>query len=235
MKIKTLSKLIFDEYFKYFVFSIMLFILIDFIFINFTGLSIDKENGYIYWLGGNETISMGLRIILLKTLNISIIFLTIGRIIEEVSRNIMIYVFSRITNYSKFLWRYFSIIVMIGLMLLIASHIIYYIFIGLPIDKLCFIFSYLLFDCLGFISIITIYFTLNNALLFENSFLIIIIIYMLNTILPIPIIFATSTVKYILIINQIHVSILFILILLFDFIFIICLKKLIQEKRFNLC
>lgn len=235
MKIKTLSKLIFDEYFKYIIFSIMLFILIDFIFINFTGLSIDKENGYIYWLGGNETISMGLRIILLKTLNISIIFLTIGRIIEEVSRNIMVYVFSRITNYSKFLWQYFSIIVMIGLILLTASHIIYYIFIGLPIDKLWISFSYLLFDCLGFISIITIYFTLNNALLFENSFLIIIIIYMLNTILPIPIIFATSTVKYILIINQINVSILFILILLFDFIFIICLKKLIQEKRFNLC
>lgn len=66
MKIKTLSKLIFDEYFKYIIFSIMLIILIDFIFINFTGLSIDKENGYIYWLGGNETISMGLRIILLK-------------------------------------------------------------------------------------------------------------------------------------------------------------------------
>ena len=235
MKIKTLSKLIFDEYFKYIIFSIMLIILIDFIFINFTGLSIDKENGYIYWLGGNETISMGLRIILLKTLNISIIFLTIGRIIEEVSRNIMIYVFSRITNYSKFLWRYFSIIVMIGLILLTASHIIYYIFIGLPIDKLWIIFSYLLFDYLGFISIITIYFMLNNAFLFENSFLIIIIIYMLNTILPIPIIFATSTVKYILIINQIHVVILFALILLFDFILIICLKKLIQEKRFNLC
>ena len=235
MKIKTLSKLIFDEYFKYIIFSIMLIILIDFIFINFTGLSIDKENGYIYWLGGNETISMGLRIILLKTLNISIIFLTIGRIIEEVSRTIMVYVFSRITNYSKFLWQYFSIIVMIGLILLTASHIIYYIFIGLPADKLLIIFSYLLFDCLGFISIITIYFTLNNALLFENSFLIIIIIYMLNTILPIPIIFATSTVKYILIINQINVSILFILILLFDFILIICLKKLIQEKRFNLC
>lgn len=235
MKIKTLSKLIFDEYFKYIIFSIMLIILIDFIFINFTGLSIDKENGYIYWLGGNETISMGLRIILLKALNISIIFLTIGRIIEEVSRTIMVYVFSRITNYSKFLWQYFSIIVMIGLILLTASHIIYYIFIGLPIDKLWIIFSYLLFDYLGFISIITIYFMLNNALLFENSFLIIIIIYMLNTILPIPIIFATSTVKYILIINQINVSILFILILLFDFIFIICLKKLIQEKRFNLC
>lgn len=200
MKIKTLSKLIFDEYFKYIIFSIMLIILIDFIFINFTGLSIDKENGYIYWLGGNETISMGLRIILLKALNISIIFLTIGRIIEEVSRTIMVYVFSRITNYSKFLWQYFSIIVMIGLILLTASHIIYYIFIGLPIDKLWIIFSYLLFDYLGFISIITIYFMLNNAFLFENSFLIIIIIYMLNTILPIPIIFATSTVKYILII-----------------------------------
>lgn len=235
MKIKTLSKLIFDEYFKYIIFSIMLIILIDFIFINFTGLSIDKENGYIYWLGGNETISMGLRIILLKALNISIIFLTIGRIIEEVSRTIMVYVFSRITNYSKFLWQYFSIIVMIGLILLTASHIIYYIFIGLPIDKLWIIFSYLLFDYLGFISIITIYFMLNNAFLFENSFLIIIIIYMLNTILPIPIIFATSTVKYILIINQIHVVILFALILLFDFILIICLKKLIQEKRFNLC
>ena len=101
----------------------MLIILIDFIFINFTGLSIDKENGYIYWLGGNETISMGLRIILLKTLNISIIFLTIGRIIEEVSRTIMVYVFSRITNYSKFLWQYFSIIVMIGLILLTASPV----------------------------------------------------------------------------------------------------------------
>lgn len=235
MKIKTLSKLIFDEYFKYIIFSIMLIILIDFIFINFTGLSIDKENGYIYWLGGNETISMGLRIILLKALNISIIFLTIGRIIEEVSRTIMVYVFSRITNYSKFLWQYFSIIVMIGLILLTASHIIYYIFIGLPIDKLWIIFSYLLFDYLGFISIITIYFMLNNAFLFENSFLIIIIIYMLNTILPIPIIFAASTVKYILIINQINIAILFILILLFDFILIICLKKLIQEKRFNLC
>ena len=147
----------------------------------------------------------------------------------------MIYVFSRITNYSKFLWQYFSIIVMIGLILLTASHLIYYLLVGLPTDKLWIIFSYLSFDCLGFISIITIYFTLNNALLFENSFLVIIIIYMLNTILPIPIIFATSTVKYILIINQINIAILFILILLFDFIFIICLKKLIQEKRFNLC
>ena len=161
MKIKTLSKLIFDEYFKYIIFSIMLFILIDFIFINFTGLSIDKENGYIYWLGGNETISMGLRIILLKALNISIIFLTIGRIIEEVSRTIMVYVFSRITNYSKFLWQYFSIIVMIGLILLTASHIIYYIFIGLPIDKLWIIFSYLLFDYLGFISPFLDFLTIN--------------------------------------------------------------------------
>ena len=47
MKITTISHMVLKEYKKHFLFSISMFIILDFIYINFVGLSINRTNAYI--------------------------------------------------------------------------------------------------------------------------------------------------------------------------------------------
>lgn len=235
MKLTILSKMIVSEHAKEIVLSICLFAIIDVVFIYFTGMEVNKENGYIYWVGGNETIPVNLNMLLLKILNSSVIFLVVGRIIDNMSRNRMVYIFSRLSSYSGFLKQFSLVITIIGLLLLVGSHAVYYVFAGVSMTHLHVIVHYLLFDCFGFIGMSIVYLILNNVFLLENSFLPIIAIYLMNTMLPVPVIIAGSTISFIELSNEVTVRILFLMVVFLDILLLCGYSKLVKRKRVNVC
>lgn len=101
MKVFPLFKIIAKEFKKDIFISIFLLVLADFIYVNFTGVHLNKESGLILWQGGNDTYLFNLSTVILKILNISIVFITVGKIIDKLSSDIMVYILARITNYNK--------------------------------------------------------------------------------------------------------------------------------------
>ena len=98
MKVSKLFKIIVKEYGRDLIRSILLFVLIDFIYANFTGIRLNGEISGILWQGGNDISFWGLNTVLLKLSNISIVLVTVGKIADKLSDDIMIYILARITD-----------------------------------------------------------------------------------------------------------------------------------------
>lgn len=82
---------------------------------------------------------------------------------------------------------------------------------------------------------IIIYIILSNCYLVENSYLYIIAIYILNTVLPVPILLAMSTVRFLILKTQVPIILLLLLVVGMDFILIFLYYKLIKRRRINVC
>lgn len=93
---------------------------------------------------------------------------------------------------------------------------------------------YLLFDILGFIGISLVYIIANNIFMLENSIIYIIAIYIINTILPVPILIGTSTIQFANIFNKIGYFVFFILIGL-DIILAFCYEWFLKQRRVVIC
>ena len=228
MKVFPLFKIIAKEFKKDIFISIFLLVLADFIYVNFTGVHLNRESGLILWQGGNDTYLFNLS-------NISIVFITVGKIIDKLSSDIMVYILARITNYNKLICAYTIVVVILGESGLTISHIIYYCFVGFYFEQATACLLYLLMDALGFCGMIIIYIILSNCYLVENSYLYIIAIYILNTVLPVPILLAMSTVRFFILKTQIPTILLLLLIVGMDFILIFLYYKLIKRRRINVC
>lgn len=177
MKVLTLFKIIAEEYKKDLLISILLFVLIDFIYANFTGIRLNDESSSILWQGGNDIYMSGLNTVLLKLSNISIVLATAGKIADKLSDDIMIYILARITDYNKFIYAYSIVVIALGEILLGVSHIVYYCIAGFGPEQAEANLLYLLMDALGFFGIMLLYIILNNCCSLENSILYIIAVY----------------------------------------------------------
>ena len=171
MKVSKLFKIIAKEYGRDLIRSILLFVLIDFIYANFTGIRLNGQISGILWQGGNDIYFGGLSTFLLKCSNISIVLVTVGKIADKLSDDIMIYILARITDYSKFICAYSIVVIALGEILLCASHIVYYCVAGFCLGQAVTNLLYLLMDALGFFGIMLLYIILNNCCSLENSFL----------------------------------------------------------------
>lgn len=69
----------------------------------------------------------------------------------------------------------------------------------------------------------------------ENSFMYIIAIYVLNTVLPVPILFAMSTVRFFILKSRIAVVPLFLLLVGMDLAVVSFYYVLIKRRRINIC
>ncbi len=235
MKVYILFKIIVKEFRKNIFISVFLFVLVDFLYANFTGVSLNRENGAILWQGGNAVYTLNLSTVLLKLLNISLVFITAGKIADKLSGDIMIYILARITNYRKFVVSYSAVVIMLGEILLTVSHIVYYCFAGFYLEQAPSNLLYLLMDGLGFFGIMILYMILNNCCSLENSFAYIIVIYLLNTVLPLPILPAMSTVRFLILKNQFTTVPLLLLTAGMDMIAAGIYLVLIRKKRVNIC
>ena len=235
MKVFPLFKIIAKEFKKDIFISIFLLVLADFIYVNFTGVHLNRESGLILWQGGNDTYLFNLSTVILKILNVSIVFITVGKIIDKLSSDIMVYILARITNYNKLICAYTIVVIMLGESGLTISHIIYYCFVGFYFEQATACLLYLLMDALGFCGMIIIYIILSNCYLVENSYLYIIAIYILNTVLPVPILLAMSTVRFLILKTQVPIILLLLLVAGMDFILIFLYYKLIKRRRINVC
>ena len=195
MKVSKLFKIIVREFRKDFLLSVLLFVFLDFVYANFTGIELGRESGTILWQGGNETYQFGLSTVLLKLLNISAVFLTVGKIADKLSGGIMPCLLARITDYRKFLYAHLAVLLLSGEALLAVSHIVYYCFAGFYAEQAASALFYLFMDCLGFFGIVVIYIILNNCYALEHSLICIIALYLVNTVLPTPIL-AMSTAQF---------------------------------------
>lgn len=235
MKLSALLKMIVKEFRKDILLSILLLALIDFVYANFTGMELNRENGTILWQGGNDVFVLSLSTVLLKLLNVSVVFITIGKIADKLSSDIMVYLLARITDYRKFMYAYSAVVVILGEMLLAMSHIVYYCFAGFYFKDTASILFYLFMDCFGFLSIMILYIILSHCYSVENSFLYIIAVYVLNTILPFPILPAMATARFLTITSRFPVCLPVLTTAGVDLIAVIYYDVLIRKRRINVC
>ena len=235
MKVLALFKIIVKEFRRDIFISILLLALVDFIYVKFTGIQFNRESGMILWQGGNDRYPLDLRTVLLKLLNVSIVFITVGKIADKISSDIMIYILARITNYKKFICSYSIVIIVSGEILLTVSHLVYYCFAGFYPEQVISGISYLLADALGFLGIMILYIILNNCYSLENSFMYIIVVYLLNTVLPVPILPAMSTARFLVLTSRIPIIPLVLLIIGTDLTGAIFYYELIKRRRVNIC
>lgn len=235
MKVLTLFKIIVKEFKKDILISIVLFALVDFIYANFTGVQLNEESSSILWQGGNDAYFWGFSTALLKLLNVAIVFITVGKIVDKLSSDVMIYILARISSYKKFIYAYSAVIIILGEILLTISHVVYYCFAGFYLEQAASSVFYLIMDDIGFLGVMILYIILDDCYLRENSFTYIIAAYILNTILPIPILPAMSTVRFLALRNRIGSALIVLLILGMDVILIIFYSTLIRKRRVNIC
>ena len=105
MKLSKLFKLILKEYGRDLIRSILLFVLIDFIYANFTGIRLNGEISGILWQGGMIYL-LGVKHRFIKAFEYLNCVGHSGKIADKLSDDIMIYILARITDYSKFICAY---------------------------------------------------------------------------------------------------------------------------------
>jgi hypothetical protein len=233
MQAIQLIKLLFKEYWKNICFSLLLLVIVDFIY--FTGSGPDSVNkNIIMWLGGDEY-EMPLIMITLKLLNISIILLTVGKIIEKLTSDIILYIMVRTTDYKRFIINFSIVSIFLGCIMVIASHLIYYSFIGIPPMYVQDILEYLLLECLGISGILLIYIILNNVIITEKGILLIMGMYALNTVLPFPVILASTTMSFIDLVSKMGFGMLLIITVILDLAILATYYILISRRRVNIC
>lgn len=235
MKVSALFKIIVREFRRELFGAVLLLALVDFLYANFTGISLAGESGTILWQGGNEVYLAGFSTVLVKLLNVSIIFITIGKIADKLSGDLMVYLLARAADYRKFILAYTAAAALLGEMLLVLSHLLYYCFAGFYPEQAASAVSYLVMDCLGFPGMLILYFILHYCCFLENGFLYLMGIYLLNTVLPVPILPAMSTVKFVALRSRIPLGSLGLLLLGTDLIAAVCYEVLIKRRRVNLC
>lgn len=235
MNMLTLFKIVVKEFKKDIFISILLFILVDFIYANFTGVQFNGESGSILWQGGNDTYFFGFSTILLKILNVSVVFITVGKIVDKLSSDIMVYILSRISDYKKFIYAYSAVVIILGEILLTVSHLVYYCFAGFYPEQAASGLFYLLTDDLGFGGVMILYIILSDCFFLENSFLYLIAVYLLNTVLPIPILPAVSTVRFPALKSRIGTIPVLLLIIGMDLGLAVFYGVLIKKRRINVC
>lgn len=235
MKVSALFKIIAKEFKRDLFLSVLLLALVDFIYADFTGIPLTRESGTILWQGGNHVYLAGLSTVLLKLFNVSIVFIAAGKIEDKLSDHIMIYLLARAGNYSKFISGYTVTVIIVGEILLVLSHILYYCFAGFYPEQAASAFSYLMLDCLGFPSIMILYFIFNRCRSLDNSYLYILGIYMLNTVLPIPILPAMATVKFFTLKSRTEMVPLCLLLMGTDLIAVVYYNVLIKRRRVSIC
>ena len=235
MKVMTLFKIIVKEFKKDILISIILFALVDFLYVNFTGVLLNEESSSILWQGGNDIYFFGFSTLLLKLLNVSVVFITVGKIVDKLSSDIMIYILARITDYRRFIYAYSAVVIILGEILLTVSHIMYYCFAGFYLEQAASSLFYLLMDDLGFLGIIILYIILNDCYFLENSFMYMTAVYLVNTVLPIPILPAMSTVKFLALKSRIGIIPILLLIIGMDLAVAVFYGVLIKKRRVNVC
>ena len=235
MKLKTLSLLVFKEYHRYLLLSVG-FLFLNVIFYIFSNqLNLTSEDYYLNWFNLGERLNYGILEILLKLLNVSIIFLSIGKIIDKLAENHMIYIFARNKSYPSLLFKLSFIIILIAIVLLSVAHIFYSLITGIFLIDPLKIFIYLVIDILGFISIILIYMILARVFLIEHSFLIILIIYIANIFSPYPLLIAITTSKFLLIESTLGTPIIILINLIISLIMMAIYYYIIKKRRINIC
>lgn len=235
MKVFALVKIIVKEFRRDIFISILLLALVDFVYANFTGAQLNWENGLILWQGGNDIYMLGINTVLLKLLNVSIVFITVGKIADKTSSDIMVYILARVNDYRKFICAYSTVLIILGVILLTVSHIVYYCFAGFSLEQAVSSLLYLIMDGLGFVGMVIIYIILNKCYSLENSFMYIIAVYLLNTVLPVPILLAMSTVRFLILKSQIEIVPLLLMIIGMDLTVVIYYYVLIKRRRVNIC
>ncbi len=193
MKIRQLNKVLTIEYAKLFVLILSGFLLIDFIYCRIFSNSINTL--YLHWMCGAANEPLSIAMLILKISNVSLIFLYVGNICDRFWGRYMMQVFSRITKQVPFVLKFTLLLVLHALLLLFCSYCIFYCTCGSMPDFNNML-AYYLLDGLSLCGLILIYIMLNNSYMREHSLLYIMGILVANTVSPIPIPLAVSTLKY---------------------------------------
>jgi len=176
-------------------------LLLSFLYFEFCNISTDSKEILLDWMGGSVGQSYSFSILVLKMSFISIIFLYLGRMIDQMKSSFIYYLAPRFGNVKKVIISFISPVLLQGILLVIIFEVVFCIALIISIhenkvliDIIYGFVSYIVIECLSMIGVILIYMTMEFVIAINNAILIIIALYLVNSIIPynIPIAIFTS-------------------------------------------
>jgi hypothetical protein len=200
-KILNLNKILLEENKMYFLSSICMVLLLSLLYFRFSNISTDSKEILIDWMGGSAEQSYSFSILVLKMSFISIIFIYLGRIIDELRSNLLYFLAPRLGNVKNVIISFILPVLLHGILLVIIFEVAFLIALVINIHD-CkalinitygFI-SYIIIECISMAGVILIYLIMELVFAVNNAILIIIALYLVNSIVPynIPIAIFTS-------------------------------------------
>ncbi|WP_026507939.1 hypothetical protein [Butyrivibrio sp. MC2013] len=231
MRISQLNKMLIIEYAKLLVLILVGFILID---ATYCYLFKSSNDLCLHWMCGTIDEPTSTAMIILKLLNISLIFLYIGNVCERFWDKFIIQVYCRISKRILFVLKFTLLLIFHSWILLLCSHYIFYCVSG-DIPDAIDVCRYYLLDSLSFCGLVLIYIMMNNSCIRDWSLFCVMGILVINTVSPIPIPLAASTIKYIEMANNLGYDTLVFSNVVCEIFVIGFYAYVISKRRFSIC
>lgn len=206
MKIRHLNHMLMAEYLRSFVLILTGFALIDMVYCYIFNFNADVL--YLHWMCGSYDEPLSFSMIILKLLNISLVFWYIGNVCERFLGIYMMQLFCRIDRWRPFLLKFTILLICHAEVLLLCSHCSFY-FVSGDIPEMDIAIKYFLMDGISLCGLVLVFILLNNAFAIDHGLLYIMGVLVVNTFTPIPIPLATSTIRYAECIEQFGYAVLF--------------------------
>lgn len=199
-KILKINRILLKENKKYLICFICTALLLSLFYFKFCNTSTDSRKILLSWMGGSAEQIYSFSILILKMSFISLIFIYIGRIIDQIKNNLIFYLAPRIGNNKKVIISLALVIIMQGILLVIAFQVAFFIAFAVFIHDINalikitnVLFSYIVIECISMTGVILIYMIIDIIFKINNSLLIIIALYIINSVIPHNIPVATFT------------------------------------------
>lgn len=242
VKILNLNKILLIENVRNLLGSIFMVSLLSIFYFEFCNISTDSRNVLLDWMGGSAGQSYSFSILALKMSFISIIFIYLSHIIDQLKSYFIYYLTPRFGNVKKVIINFILPIILQGILLDTIFELVFLVTLiinlhdfNVIINILFDFISYIVIECISMIGVILIYIIMELMFTINNSILIIIALYLVNSIIPynLPIAIFTSRLGAIYYNGKMK-----------QFGFFICLstivitlifKLLIDKKEIKLC
>lgn len=190
-KILNLNKILLKENKRYLLNSICLVSLLSLLYFEFCNISTDSREILVDWMGGSAGQSYNFNILVLKMSFISIIFIYLGRIIDQMKSNFIYYLAPRIGNVKKVIIWFIPPILLQGILLVIIFELAFFMALVIKIHDYTSLINitygflvYMVIECISMTGVILIYMIMELVLAINNAILIIISLYLVNSFVP---------------------------------------------------
>lgn len=191
MKIMNLNQILLKENRRFLLSLVCLVFILCLLYLEVCNSSTDGRKILFVWFGSTVGQIYSFSILVLKMCFVSITFIYIGRIIEQLKSNFIYYLAPRLGNIRRVVVYFAFPIILQGVILAVVFELAFFIAVviyannfNLLITIINQFISYTIIECISMIGVILIYMILEFVFAINNSILIIVTLYLINSIVP---------------------------------------------------